>query len=145
MRYSEIDLQCEDIIWFGIDSNGYILAFTSGGCGCVPEFVCRSKEETNKLEEFFFHELVFSSDSIIDPSLCNIADYDDIIQLSKNGIFVYDVSFEEGYGNKYSIVSHPSNPLHIDSLPDNIKLILNDHIINTANAGDRFIQIQHAY
>ena len=46
MRYSEIDLQCEDITWFGVDANNHVIAFASGGMGNIPEFVCRSKEET---------------------------------------------------------------------------------------------------
>ena len=45
MRYSEIDLQCEDIAWFGIDSQKHIIAFASGGIGNVPELVSRSKED----------------------------------------------------------------------------------------------------
>ena len=53
MRYTIIDLQCEDILWFGLDINGNVLAFTSGGSGNVPEFVCRSKEETELLIDFF--------------------------------------------------------------------------------------------
>ena len=49
MRISIIDLQCEDIMWFGVDKNNYIFECTSAGCGNVPEFVCCSKENTNKL------------------------------------------------------------------------------------------------
>lgn len=44
MKYSEIDLQIEDIMWFAIDKQNYILAFTLGGYGNIPKFVCRSKE-----------------------------------------------------------------------------------------------------
>ena len=46
MRITKIDLQCYDYLWFAIDANGCIIAFTSGGIGDVPEFVCRSKSET---------------------------------------------------------------------------------------------------
>ena len=35
MRYEIIDLQIEDIMWFGIDNNGYIFECTSGGIGKV--------------------------------------------------------------------------------------------------------------
>lgn len=66
MRYSAIDLQCEDIMWFGIDTNGCILAFTSGGYGPVPEYVCRSKEETTLLENFFLEQLAVSTDARMD-------------------------------------------------------------------------------
>ena len=33
MRYSEIDLQCEDITWFGVDAINHVAAFASGGIG----------------------------------------------------------------------------------------------------------------
>lgn len=33
MRITNIDLQCEDLMWFAIDQNGYVLEFTSGGDG----------------------------------------------------------------------------------------------------------------
>lgn len=53
MRYTEIDLQCEEIMWFGIDNNGCIFMCATGGCGNVPEFICKSKENVGILEEFF--------------------------------------------------------------------------------------------
>lgn len=33
MRITKIDLQCYDYLWFAIDANGCIIAFTSGGIG----------------------------------------------------------------------------------------------------------------
>ena len=53
MRFSEIEFQCEDITWFGVDANNHIVAFASDGIGNIPEFVCRSKEETDELYNFF--------------------------------------------------------------------------------------------
>ena len=53
MRYTEIDLQIEDIMWFGIDLNGYIFSCTTAGAANVPEFVCKSKEQTEFLADYF--------------------------------------------------------------------------------------------
>lgn len=50
MRITEIDLQCEDIMWFGIDSHNHIFGCTSAGCGNVPEFVCKSKQNTDDIQ-----------------------------------------------------------------------------------------------
>lgn len=61
MRFSEIDLQCEDIMWFAVDENNAVVAFTSGGCGNIPEFVCCSREETEALENFFMNEAEIST------------------------------------------------------------------------------------
>jgi len=31
MRFTEIELQSEDVLWFAIDNQNHIIAFTSGG------------------------------------------------------------------------------------------------------------------
>ena len=53
MRITNIDLQCEDLMWFAIDQNGCVLEFTSGGMGNVPEFVCADRESNDLLVNFF--------------------------------------------------------------------------------------------
>lgn len=90
MRYSEIDLQCEDITWFGVDANNHIVAFASGGIGNIPEYVCRSKEETEELYDFFYdtldrtttgHALVAGNNALIT----------EFVELSSKGLFCFDV------------------------------------------------------
>ncbi len=39
MRISKIDLQCEDIMWFAVDSQKHIVECTSAGCGNDGEYV----------------------------------------------------------------------------------------------------------
>lgn len=145
MRYSEIDLQCEDIMWFGIDVNGHVLAFTSGGCGCVPEFVCKSKEETSLLEKFFLKKLALSSGSHLEIPNDSTPLIDDAQLLSQKGLFVYDVSFEDGHTEEYSIISSPTLPITIVDLPEEIIKILQDHVIGEVYAGAKYIQVEHAY
>ena len=145
MRYSEIDLQCEDIMWFGVDKKGHIIAFTSGGCGCVPDYVCRSKEETNQLEEFFMEKLSISSDFRLEVPDNENQLTDDAQLLSKKGIYVYDVSFEDNHADEYSIISSPTSPIVIESLPENIITILQDHVIEKQIAGTKYIKVKHAY
>ena len=53
MRITVLDLCTEDLTWFGIDSFGRVFSCFSGVNGNVPEFVCRSREETDILEEYF--------------------------------------------------------------------------------------------
>ena len=57
MKYSVIDLQVEDIMWFGIDTNGLIFACTTAGCANVPDFVCKSREINELICGFFMDEL----------------------------------------------------------------------------------------
>ncbi|MBD5101435.1 MAG: hypothetical protein HDT27_01825, partial [Subdoligranulum sp.] len=66
VRYTDIDLQIWDILWFAVDKNGYIGAFTSGGSNVVPEFVCCSKEETEILENYFSEYLKPSTACMFD-------------------------------------------------------------------------------
>ena len=145
MRISEIDLQCEDIMWFGADESGHLLAFTSGGNGNVPEFVCRDRSENEELEKFFLEELDCSSKCQFAESLEGSSLVEDAQLLSQKGLFVYDVTFEENHENDYSLISCPGTPLTLDRLPHNIIDILKDHVIGGASAGDEFIHVTHAY
>ena len=47
MKYTEIELQYEDIMWFGVDRNGVVFECTSGGVGCVPLFLIILGNENN--------------------------------------------------------------------------------------------------
>ena len=76
MRYTNIDLQILDIMWFAIDRSGHIGAFTNGGINIVPEFVCCSKEETELLAETDYdllsHLKTPKNFEIIPPPIYNI-------------------------------------------------------------------------
>ena len=145
MRYSEIDLQCEDIMWFGVDTSGHILAFTSGGCGSVPEFVCRSKEETEKLEEYFLEKLSTSSECKMEIPNDGTPLAVDAQMLSKKGVFVYDVSFEDSHKDEYIIIARPTLPISINCLPAHIASILNDHIVECGEVAPKYLRVKHAY
>lgn len=145
MRFSIINLQCEDIMWFAIDSNNCILAFTSGGCGSVPEFVCRSKEETSQLETFFLEKLEAVSDAKMEITSDDTPLSTDAELLAKKGIFVYDVSFEENHPDEYARIAIPTVPIHIDDLPADIAAIIRDHMIECDASCSKFLKIKHAY
>ncbi len=145
MRYSEIDLQCEDIIWFGIDSNERIFACFSGGIGCVPEFVCRSREETELLLNYFTDvQPVFTKGKLYNLQKNN-SPVEDCMMLSSKGIYCFDIDTEETYGDFYRKVSLPSKELCLSDLPKKIKNIITDHVINTDIALSDRIIVPHAY
>ncbi len=127
MRFTEIELQCEDILWFAIDVNGHIMAFTSGGAGCVPEFVCSNKENTYSLQDYFLDEYM--------PDL----------ELEEKGLFCYDVNYDDNYGNTYSKTTTPESPINFNDLPDKIKELLKLNTLDlNANTSDT-IEVKHAY
>ena len=47
--------ECEhmDMEWYGIDRQGNIAVFCSGGEGDLPEFVCENVERADELMEYF--------------------------------------------------------------------------------------------
>lgn len=47
--------ECEhmDMEWYGIDGQGNIAVFCSGGEGNLPEFVCENVERADELMEYF--------------------------------------------------------------------------------------------
>lgn len=146
MRISIIDLQCEDIMWFGINRNNCIFECTSAGCGNVPEFICKSKEETDELIYFFLDEL----DVITDEKI--LCEYDkpnqlmqDCISLAKKGIYCYDICEDEEHKNGYKKIVEPINPLYYDDLPQRIKEFMRGHKVDVDIKTQKYINIDHAY
>ena len=145
MRYSEIDLQCEDIIWFGIDTNERIIACFSGGIGCVPEFICRSREETETLLDYFTD----SQPVFTEGKLYNVQGSDPLVEdcltFSSKGLYCFDIDTDETYGDFYRKTSYPVKALFLSDLPENIKEILDDHTINADVSLTDKIVVPHAY
>ena len=129
MEYTDIDLQSTDIMWFGIDKNGNIAAFFSGGEFCVPEFVCRSIEETELLEEFFLNELGTSTEYVLCVEEKDNSLIKDCKDLSNKGIYCFDISNKKGVD--YEMISYPKTPIKKELLPQDIFDILQSHYIST--------------
>lgn len=55
MKYTELDLQIEDIMWFGIDKNGLIFEATTGGCANFSAFAINSKEDNEQLIDYLLN------------------------------------------------------------------------------------------
>lgn len=145
MKYSEIDLQCEDIMWFGVDKNGYVFECTTGGIGCVPAFVCESREETEHLADFFLDTLVQKTigNLLVDENGSPLAV--DCKTLSSKGVFCFDVAVDDNRPDEYKKVSFPQDPLRISELPDDIKRELSSHLVDLDVSKQDYIRVQHAY
>ena len=144
MRYTIIDLQCEDILWFGLDINGNVLAFTSGGSGNVPEFVCRSKEETELLIDFFNKYDAFSTGAHLLIEDDGSPYSSDARNFAQHGITYFDVDIDND-SHSYIKVSFPDKTIVSSDLPDNIQKILSDHIIDFDALCTDKIDVPHAY
>ena len=144
MRISDIDLQCEDIMWFAIDTNGNIFECTSAGCGNVPEYVCKSREETDMLLEYFTNTAPITTEAkLLIPASENDLTAD-AINLASKGIYCYDVT---DYDNDeiYNCIAVPGKPLNVSDLPEEIKQLLSDHVYNGDVSTETSIAIEHAY
>lgn len=143
MRFTEIDLQIEDIMWFGVDNNGYIFECTSGGFGHVPEFVCQSKEDTEALCNFFLEELPITTEAkLICPDENNQLMIDAKL-LTQKGIFCFDVTTQKK--RDYQKLTEPIKPIHINNLPEKIRKLLQNHKISIDLPQITNFDIKHAY
>ena len=144
MRISEIDLQCEDIMWFAIDTNGNIFECTSGGCGNVPEYVCRSREETETLLKYFMEK----APSITTAKLLIPTEDNDLIsnvkKLASKGLFCFDITDYDN-DDKYSCIAYPQKAINISDLPSEIQKILSGHVYNGNVSEEHTIMVDHAY
>lgn len=144
MRISEIDLQCEDIMWFAADKNGNIFECTSAGCGNVPEYICRSREETDTLLDYFMEKAPsFTNAKLLIPHEDNDL-VTDAKTLASKGIYCFDIS-DGDCDDTYSCIAIPEKPLHISELPDNIQRIISDHVYAGDVSSEKYIKVEHAY
>ena len=145
MKYTEIDLQCEDIMWFGVDRNGLIFECTSAGIGCVPSFVCDSREETEELVSFFLDNFQTTTQgSLLFDASDNQLTQDCLI-LSGKGIFCFDVAIDEDRPNEYKRIAFPQEPIKVSDLPKKIQSILATHKVDVDVTFDAYISVPHAY
>lgn len=146
MRITEIDLQCEDIMWFAVDNQNHIFVCTSGGCGNVPEFVCRSRENVDYLLGYFFTVLKdFTQEKILTEYTEMNSLIKDYITLSRKGIYCFDVCMDERKYDQYVKLCEPVKPLTYDELPREIKNILSGSRVDIDVAKEKMISVEHAY
>lgn len=109
----------------------------------MPEFVCKSKENTEFLESFFMEKLGKSTQGKLLIAQDGSALAEDSLLLAEKGIYSYDVSFDDG--NRYVQIAVPEVPLMANKLPADIWKILRNNTIAEDAAADRFLQVEHAY
>ena len=145
MKYSEIDLQCEDIMWFGVDNNGYIFECTSGGLGCVPSFVCESRENTESLIDYFLETLEnrTTGSLLIEDNDSPLAQ--DCRSLVRKGVFCFDIAIDDGRPDEYKKIAEPNEPILLSDLPENIRNLMTEHLVPVDVASSMYIRVPHAY
>lgn len=144
MRISEIDLQCEDIMWFATDNKGNIFECTSAGCGNVPEYVCRSREETETLLDYFMENApTITAFKLLIPAEDNDL-IDDVKKLASKGLYCFDITDYDN-DDKYGCIATPEKAINISDLPSKIQELLSDHTYNGDVSKEHTITVDHAY
>ena len=144
MRISEIDLQCEDIMWFAVDRKGHVFECTSAGCGNVPEYVCKSREETETLLDYFTQKAqIITSSKLLDSAEDNEL-VDDAKKLASKGLYCFDITDYDN-DDKYNCIAVPEKAIYISDLPENIQKLLSDHLYNGDVSEEHTITVSHAY
>ncbi len=147
MRYDEIDLQIEDIMWFGVDNFGHVFACTSAGKANVPKFVCKSKEENEELLDFFEKQLKKTTKETL---YCEYEDnclVNDGIDLARKGLFVFDAveDARDPHFSEYVKIVSPVEPVNITQLPERIKSLLESRRVSGDVASLTYLRVEHAY
>ena len=144
MRITEIDLQCLDIMWFAVDNNGNIFECTSAGCGNVPEYVCKSQEETDTLVKYFTEKApVITTANLLIPKEDNDL-VNDVTNLASKGIYCFDITDYEN-DSEYTCIAKPEKPANIKDFPKEIQVLLSDHLYDGNIQNSEIITVQHAY
>ncbi|RKJ80883.1 hypothetical protein D7X33_05005 [Butyricicoccus sp. 1XD8-22] len=125
VRFTDIELEYSDILWFAVDRNGCLAGFTSGGTLFVPEFVRKSKEETELLETFFCAQLPAVTQYVLDVPDKENGLISDSKMLSEKGLFCFDLP--DAHDAVYKRVCSPLIPLCLDSLPVDFMKIMQCH------------------
>ena len=136
MEITELDLEIEDIEWYGVDETGKIGLFMSGGSLAVPGFICKSRENLEKVCDFFckldvqISNRVGINNNLVYPRQEFITECK---HMSQKGIYCFDISDDKNLDNQYVYVSKPEKPLLIDELPIEIQTILLEYRLTGAN------------
>lgn len=145
-RISANECEFMDVEWYGVDRQGNIAVFCSGGAGNLPEFVCESEERVHTLMEYFA-AISKSTQSILLIGAAQQA----AKTFSDKGLYYFDSDdgTKSGVGTLhqyYTKWSYPEKPLNYEQLPQHIREILKHNFmeIEDFSMADT-IQVKHAY
>ena len=125
-----------DLDWFALDAQGAVAHFTTGGCGGLPRSVAASREDVDRLRDFFL-ALPETGAAILNPNRASSLPLfrprapDPAAQLrpwtatAARGLYAYDfVEDRRRRPRPYAQVARPELPLHADELPAEIRAVL---------------------
>lgn len=128
MRIAKEELEYLDITWFAVDKQGRIIELSSAGSGHIPEFICKSKENAEILENYFENT---ASRFFVD--------------FPEKGLYYFDAYDSKNRTTNYIKNSSPSEPILITQLPAPISEILSNNRLDIDVESVDSITVEHAY
>ena len=138
-----------DAEWYGVDKNGNIAVFCSGGVGNLPEFVCESTERVDELLDFFEVLKKSTSSFLMFPQSKGAEQC--ARDFSDKGLYYFDASDGTRPGictfhEYYTKQSYPQSPLKYEQLPERIREILKHNFMEIEDFSlVTTIFVKHAY
>lgn len=146
MIITDLDLQIEDVEWYGVDKNGRIAQFMSGGSFAVPEFVRESRENLEIVSHFFEkYSQIISATVLFNKNIeyPRKEFWEECKYVSQMGIYCYDIWDKSELMNEYVYVCKPFCALEITDLPQDIQSVLSYYRMVKADfAKDEIINIK---
>ena len=172
-----VDLFTDGHTWFGVDKYGYIFYCITGFTAHVPEFVIKSRKESEILHDYFskfvlqsaFSEVEVEENNIFCYNFIDKDYYEEIRPLEidrtefkkktkrhnkKQGLRVsFSILKEENIDRSdfknhpyhYKKINNPTNPIHFDQLPENIRKIMDSHRMRIDAHNTKYFFIPEIY
>lgn len=150
-RISADECKHMDMEWYGVDRQGNIAVFCSGGEGNLPEFVCENEERADELIAHFDKFEKITSSILIFPKT-KIGRAEQIARdFSDKGLYYFDADDGTKLGvctfhEYYTKHSAPQNPLKYELLPKHVREILKHNFLEIEDFSlVDTIHVKHAY
>ena len=171
-----VDLFTNGYTWFSVDKYGYIFCCRTEFTGHVPEFVIKSRKESEILYDYFSKFVLQSAFSEVEIEENNIFCYNFIdkyyeeikpldidrtefkkktkrhnkkqglqVRLSKLKEENIDRSDFKNHPYHYKKINNPTNPIHFDQLPENIRKIMDSHRMRIDAHNTKYFFIPEIY
>ena len=106
-----------DVIWLSADCESNVAAFVTGGAGPIPKLFASDLDKFELVEDMIAGLLPTGEAEM----LTSVKRPEDFISMSQRGIYVYDwcdvYRSDVKRTNAYEIVSRPTAPIKLDSIP----------------------------
>ena len=138
-----------DMEWYGVDRQGNIAVFCSGGAGNLPEFVCENHERADELIDYFEMLEKKTSSVLMFPQSKGAEQC--ARDFSDKGLYYFDANDGTRPGictfhSYYTKQSYPQSPLNYEQLPAKIREILAHNFMEIEDFSlVSTIHVHHAY